>query len=153
MCGLGSGGHEGTRENSTESKKGENEKSVFLFSVSALMSGEAICRCSSTSVIVIASEGNVRLKTVAQVRWPAGVFVCTHVHASVYVSHKHTPLSAEEDSLYISCVYRYQRFSQPCKRHWSMTERVHPHTLYRSQVYMPTVCPDHLNRSFTGIYR
>lgn len=41
VCGLGSGSHEGIRENKkkTERKKGENEKSVFLFSFSVLVSG------------------------------------------------------------------------------------------------------------------
>lgn len=106
------------REPRKTQQRARKEKSVFLFSISALMSGEAICWCSSTSVIVIASEENVRHMLACQ-------SICVHPCACkcvcVSVTQKCTPLSVEEDRLYISCVYRYRRFSQPFQRHWSMT--------------------------------
>lgn len=122
MSGPATGCHEGIEENKkkTERKKRGDEKSEFLFSFFFLHVWiRNLLPLPSTSIIVIASEENVRLRAGARACGRACLSTCLYPRKCARVLiHTHF---VEEQAFFISYAYRCHSFSQSCQKHWSLT--------------------------------
>ena len=114
----------GKNKKKTENKKGWNEKSVFLFSFSALCPAKQSAGAALRIHHCYSLWGECQSQDCCtSVLACPSICACARVFVGVRVSHTLHSLSVKEQRLYISCTYRYHRSSQPCQSHWSLTER------------------------------